>query len=137
MLVVLPLRLCVFSLLCDLLYLGGAEAGIWFPLALYSMVGGFVAVLATVLPGVVASMNRQVNKVGLTNLNAGLIVVSLYAVNIWLRLGEPANMAIAIVLSAIGVGVLAVSSRLGGETVHVQGVAVVTQPGARPPADRE
>lgn len=102
LLVVLPIGLWVFSLGCDLLYLGGAEAEIWSRLALYTMVGGFIgAFTALALPGFVAQMNVT------------LVVVGLYAVNIWLRLGDP-NLAIAIPLSVIGVGMLAVSSWLGG-----------------------
>jgi hypothetical protein len=101
-LVVLPIGLWVFSLLCDLLYLGGAEAEIWSRLALYTMVGGFIgAFTALALPGFVARMNVT------------LVVVGLYAVNIWLRLGDP-NLAIAVSLSAIGLGMLAFSSWLDG-----------------------
>jgi len=102
MLIVLPVGLWVFSLFCDLLYLGGAEAEIWSRLALYTMVGGFIgAFTALALPGFVTQMNLT------------LVVVALYAVNIWLRLGEP-NLPIAIALSVTGVGTLAVSSWLGG-----------------------
>ena len=102
LLVVLPAGLWVFSLFCDLLYLGGFEAEIWSRLALYAMVAGFVgAFTALALPGFVAQMNVT------------LIVVALYAVNIWLRLGEP-HLASAIALSVIGVAMLAVSSWLGG-----------------------
>src|SRR5688572_11408437 len=102
MLIVLPIGLWMFSLGCDLLYLGGAEAEIWSRLALYTMVGGFVgAFTAVALPGFVAQMN------------VSLVVLALYAVNIWLRLGDP-HLAMAITLSAIGVGVLATSSWLGG-----------------------
>jgi uncharacterized membrane protein len=103
MLVVLPVGLWVFSLFCDLLYLGGAEAEIWSRLALYTMVGGFIgAFTAMALPGFVAQMNVT------------LVVIALYAVNIWLRLGDPASLAIAILLSVTGIGILAVSSWLGG-----------------------
>src|SRR6185503_2974629 len=102
LLVVLPVGLWVLSLFCDLLYLGGAEAEIWSRLALYTMGGGFVgAFTAVVLPGFVAQMN------------VSLVVLALYAVNIWLRLGDT-HLAMAITLSVIGVGVLAVSSWLGG-----------------------
>jgi len=106
-LVVLPIGLWVFSLLCDLLYLGGGEAEIWSRLALYTMVGGFIgAFTALALPGFVARMNVT------------LIVVGLYAVNIWLRLGDP-NLAIAVSLSAIGLGMLAVSSWLEAQLARV------------------
>ena len=109
MLVVLPAGLWVFSLGCDLLYLGGAEAEIWSRLALYTMVGGFIgAFTALALPGFVAQMNVT------------LVVVGLYAVNIWLRLGDP-NLAIAITLSVIGVSMLAVSSWLEIQLLRVRG----------------
>ena len=109
MLIVLPIGLWMFSLGCDLLYLGGAEAEIWSRLALYTMVGGFVgAFTALALPGFVAQ------------LNVTLVVVGLYAVNIWLRLGDP-NLAIAITLSVIGVSMLAASSWLEAQLLRVHG----------------
>lgn len=98
LLTMLPVALWVFSLACDLLYLGGAEAELWSRLALYTMVGGFVcAFTALTLPGFVAQMN------------VSLIALALYAVNIWLRLGDP-HLTMAIALSVTGVCLLAVSS---------------------------
>ena len=98
LLVALPAGLWVASLLCDLLYLGGAAADLWSRLALYTMVGGFVGALALLtLPGFVPHMN------------VALVVVALYAANIWLRLGDP-HLTMAIALSVTGVGVLAMSS---------------------------
>jgi len=98
LLIALPVGLWVVSLLCDLLYLGGAAAELWSRLALYTMVGGFAGALtALTLPGFVAHMNVT------------LVVVALYAVNIWLRLGDP-HLTMAIALSVTGVGVLAMSS---------------------------
>lgn len=47
--------------------------------------------------------------------SVGLVVVALYAVNLWLRLGDPQVMAIA--LSVSGVGMLAASSWLDGARV--------------------
>jgi uncharacterized membrane protein len=98
LLIALPVGLWAFSLLCDLLYLSGAAAELWSRLALYTMVGGFVGALTLLtLPGFVAHMNVT------------LVVVALYAVNIWLRLGDP-HLTMAIALSITGVGMLAVSS---------------------------
>ena len=109
MLVVLPPGLWVFSLGCDLLYLGGAEAEIWSGLALYSMVGGFIAgFTALALPGFVARMNVT------------LIVVGLYAVNIWLRLGDP-HPGVAMTLSVIGLGMIAATSWLETQLLRVHG----------------
>jgi len=98
LLIALPVGLWLASLLCDLLYLGGAAPELWPRLALYTMVGGFAGALtALTLPGFVAHMNVT------------LVVVALYAVNIWLRLGDP-HLTMAIALSVTGVGVLAMSS---------------------------
>jgi hypothetical protein len=98
LLVALPAGLWVVSLLCDLLHLGGAAGELWSRLALYTMVGGFVGALTLLtLPGFVA------------HLNVTLVVVALYAGNIWLRLGDP-HLTMAIALSLTGVGMLAVSS---------------------------
>ena len=51
--------------------------------------------------------------------SVGLGVVTLYAVNVWLRLGDPHLMAVA--LSVSGVGMLAVSSWLDGARVRIRG----------------
>src|SRR5688572_7167418 len=108
LLVVLPVGLWVFSLFCDLLYLGGGEAEIWSRLALYAMVGGFVgAFTAMALSGFVAHMN------------VALVVVALYAVNIWLRLGDP-HLGLAIALSVTGVSMLAVASWLEAGLVRLR-----------------
>jgi uncharacterized membrane protein len=57
-----------------------------------------------------------------------LIVVALYAINIWLRasaLGiKDAGMSAPVLLSIVGVALLFVSGWLGGQMVHVYGVGV-------------
>ena len=113
LLAAIPLGLWIVSLFCDLLYLGGAEAALWSPLALYTLVGGVVAALAALVP--------RFKEFGLAHVPVNLIVVSLYAVNLWLRLGDSPNTGFAIVLSVIGVGLLVLSSWLGGARVRVQG----------------
>lgn len=113
-LIALPAGLWIVSLSCDLLYLGGAEAELWAPLALYTLVGGFVVALAAALP--------QLGKFGFAHVPVDLVVVSLYAVNLWIRLGDAPRTGVAIALSVIGVGILAVSW-LGGGAVRVQDVS--------------
>ena len=113
-LIALPVGLWVVSLFCDLLYLGGAEAAIWFPLALYTLAGGFVVALAAEVP--------RLKEFGFAHVPVNLVVVSLYALNLWLRLGDAPNTGVAIALSVIGVSILVVSSWLAGARVRVQGV---------------
>ena len=69
-----------------------------------------------------------VKKIALTHMTINLIVVALYAINIWLRAGEfgveGASLSTPVLLSIIGVGLLFVSGWLGGQMVHVYGVGV-------------
>jgi uncharacterized membrane protein len=115
LLIAVPAALWIGSLFCDLLYLAGAEAELWAPLALYTMVGGFIAALAAAVP--------RLKELSLAHVPVNLIVVSLYAVNVWLRLGDTPNTGLAIALSVIGVSLLAVSSWLGTARGGVQGVS--------------
>ena len=120
-LIVIPLGLWILSLFCDLLYLGGAEAELWSRLALYTMVGGLAGALAAAVPRfveLVSLAQRQAKKIGLTQLPVNLVVVTLYALNILLRLGDSPQLQLAIALSVIGVSVLALASWLGGEKAH-------------------
>lgn len=140
MLIVFPVGLWIFSLICDFIYLGGAPASVWSKVAFYTMVGGFVGALAAAVPGLIdlfSLIDRQVKKIALLHMAINLTVVTLYAVNIWLRTSDPNNLGVCIVLSVIGVGMLAVSGWLGGEMVHVHGVGVETPPGTGPAADRQ
>ena len=50
--------------------------------------------------------------------SVGLAVVALYAVNLWLRLGDPQVMAIALSVSAVGM--LAASNWLDGARVRIR-----------------
>ena len=102
------------SLFCDLLYVGGAEAAIWSPLALYTLVAGFAAALAAAVP--------QLRKLSLAHVPIHLIVLCLYAVNLLMRLGDSPNSALAIALSALGLAILAISSWLGAGRLRAEGV---------------
>jgi hypothetical protein len=70
------------------------------------MVGGFLAALAAAVP--------RLKEMSLAHVPVNLVVVGLYAVNLWLRLGERPDSSLAITLSVTGVSILAVSCWLGG-----------------------
>jgi uncharacterized membrane protein len=57
-------------------------------------------------------------------MSINLVAVALYAVNIWLRASATTNTGMPLVLSVIGVALLAVSGWLGGKMVHEHGVGV-------------
>lgn len=129
MLVVFPIALWIFSLICDLVALNVSTSAVWFTVAFYTMVGGLVGALAAAVPGLIDLLYYKggappVKKIALTHMGINLTVVALYAANIWLRAAGPDSMAIPILLSVVGVCMIAVSGWLGGQMVHVYGVGV-------------
>ena len=133
MLIVFPIGLWIFSLACDLIRLAGVPGDAWITVAFYSMVGGLIGALCAAVPGLIDLLYYKggtppVKKIALTHMTINLIVVALYAINIWLRsstLGiKDASMSTPVLLSIIGVALLFVSGWLGGQMVHVYGVGV-------------
>ncbi|MDP2247605.1 MAG: hypothetical protein Q8J65_05695, partial [Nitrosomonadales bacterium] len=51
MLVVFPIGLLVFSLICDLIALFSADQQVFHTVALYTMIGGFIGALFAAIPG--------------------------------------------------------------------------------------
>jgi uncharacterized membrane protein len=97
------------------------------------MVGGFIGALCAAVPGFIDLLFYKggappVKKIALTHMAINLTVVVLYAINIWLRANGPTSMSKSVstpvLLSIIGVALLAVSGWLGGQMVHVYGVGV-------------
>ncbi|MEC5409946.1 DUF2231 domain-containing protein [Paraburkholderia sp. MPAMCS5] len=133
MLVVFPIGLWIFSLICDLIRLAGASGDAWLTVAFFSMVGGLVGALCAAVPGFIdlifyKSFAPPVRKIALAHMAINLTVVVLYAINIWLRAGSSMSMnpgmSTPVVLSIVGVALLFVSGWLGGQMVHVYGVGV-------------
>ena len=143
MLIVFPVGLWIFSLVCDIVVLAGATSPGWQTAAFYTMVGGLVGALIAAVPGLIDLLSLHVPRlrtIALTHMTINLIVVALYAVNIWLRVQGTADMRVPVLLSVIAVILLAVSGWLGGEMVHVHGVGVedgATTPGAARTQTRE
>ncbi|MEO7207587.1 MAG: DUF2231 domain-containing protein, partial [Steroidobacteraceae bacterium] len=120
MLVVFPIGLWIFSLACDLIGLNVATPGVWFTVALYTMVGGLIGALAAAVPGLIDLLYYKggappVKKIALVHMTINLTAVVLYAVNIWLRTSSQGNMNTPVLLSVVGVCMIAVSGWLGGQ----------------------
>lgn len=133
MLVVFPIGLWIFSLVCDVIRVAGAPGDAWATVALYSMVGGLVGALCAAVPGFIDLLFYKgrappVKKIALTHMAINLTVVVLYAINMWLRTRSPSRMgpgmSVPVLLSIVGVALLFVSGWLGGQMVHVYGVGV-------------
>lgn len=138
MLVPIPIGLWIFSLVCDLIALGGYP-GAWSTVALYTMVGGIVGALLAAPPGLIdlLSLPAALRRIALAHMAINLTVVALYVINSWLRWPDPADFGGApLGLSLIAVGLLVVSGWLGGKMVYVHGVAVDAAPDTTAPGRR-
>jgi uncharacterized membrane protein len=133
MLVALPIGLWIFSLVSDVIYLMKWGGPVWNEVALYTMVGGVIGALVAAVPGFVdlLSMKGPAKKIGIWHMSINLLIVALYALNIWLRTSDSAGATPPVWLSGIAILLLGVSGWLGGEMVFVHGVAVEPQPKAK------
>lgn len=134
MLITFPIGLLVFSLICDLISLWSANVETWATVAFYTMVGGFIGALAAAIPGAIdllSLIDPRIKKIALLHMSLNLVAVTLYAVNIWLRMNSAENRGTPLLLSIVAVAILAVSGWLGAEMVHKHGVGVET--GSGPP----
>jgi uncharacterized membrane protein len=131
MLIVFPVGLFIFSLVCDLISTQSADPATWALVAFYTMVGGFIGALAAAIPGLIDLLSltdKGTKKTAITHMSINLVAVALYAVNIWMRMGSHAHTGTPLVLSVIAVALLAVSGWLGGKMVHEYGVGVDVAP---------
>jgi uncharacterized membrane protein len=139
MLVTFPIGLWIFSLICDIVFLTGSHAAVWATVAFYSMAGGILGALAAAVPGLIdlfSLKSQKVRRLGFTHMAINLTAVVLYAINIYLRISDPARVTGAFALSVAGVALIAVSGWIGGEIVHVHGVGVVAHGRERLPVPK-
>jgi uncharacterized membrane protein len=126
----LPLGLWAFSFVADVIVASSNVDEIeilWFTLGYYTMAGGLAGALLAAVPGFVDFVslgNRRLRRIASTHMAINLAVVALYAMNLWVRSEDPPSFEIGMGLSALALGLLAISGWLGGELVHVHGVGV-------------
>ena len=132
-LVPFPLGLWTFSFVCDLVNLFGWGGPVWKEVAFYTMAGGIVGALLAAVPGLIDLLSlsdSKVKRIGIWHMVVNLAAVATFVVDLWLRKQGPPDAKGPVVLSALGVILIGVSGRLGGEMVYVHGVAVEAPPAA-------
>ena len=133
MLVALPIGLWIFSLVSDVIYLMKWGGIVWNDVAFYTMAGGIVGALLAALPGLIDLISMSPGKakrIGIWHMCINLVVVALFAINLWLRTVAAPRANPPLWLSVIGIVLLGISGWLGGEMVYVHGIAVEPQPSA-------
>lgn len=136
MLVAIPIGLWIFSLACDVIRVMGGTSPNWQIAAYYTLVGGILGALVAAVPGFIdmLSLPRGLKRIALIHMTINLTVVALYVWNAYLR--KHGGIDLAVWLSLIAVGLLAVSGWLGGKMVYVHGVAVDIPPEPAPTTKR-
>lgn len=126
MLVPIPIGLWIFSFVCDLLFVFGSGASLWFTLGYWTMIGGVVGALIAAIPGVIdmLSLRGGVKKLALVHMALNITAVLIYAVNIGMRISGTAVAGLPLAFSIAGVILLGISGWLGGHMVYVHRVAV-------------
>jgi uncharacterized membrane protein len=91
------------------------------------MVGGTVAALLAAPFGLLDLLsvgNPGTRRIGIMHMSLNLVIVAMFAVNLWLRTRQVTGEGLPTTLSAIAVLLLVGSGWLGGEMVYVHGVGV-------------
>src|SRR2546429_8573494 len=130
MLIVFPIALWIFSLICDFIYHAGPHNVFWKDVAFYSMVAGVIGALLAAIPGFIDYLsltNRRVKRIATTHMILNIIVLALFLFNLGIRYtASPGSELSAVVLSIVAIALLAVSGWLGGSLVHVYAVGIET-----------
>lgn len=128
MLVVFPMGLLMATIIFDIIR-GISGNPIWSHSAWWMMaVGGLLGLVAAVFGAIdwlaIPDASRA-KKVGVYHAGANVFALLLFLVSWLLRIPNPGTpSALAIIFSAVGVGVLLVSGWLGGELLNRLGVGV-------------
>lgn len=117
----------VISFASDLICLAGGNPAVWNVVAYYTMLGGIVGALLAALPGLVDLLSLPpgpIKKTAVTHMGVNLLVVAIYICNAWIRHGNPQDLKLPMILSAVTVLMLLFSGWLGGKMVFEGGVGV-------------
>ena len=126
MLVGIPIGLCTFSFVADLIRLLGSGKPVWFDLAFYAIAGGLVGALVAAVPGLVDYLSitsDRVRDIAFAHMITAFFVVVMFGLSLWVRWqGDHGILPVA--LSAVGLVLLGLVGWLGGEMVFVHGMGM-------------
>ena len=131
MLIVFPIALWIFSLVCDAFFHLGSHDPFWKSVAFYTMAGGIVGALLAAIPGFIDYLSltdHQVKKIATTHMVLNLFIVAMFLFNLGLRYNaSPSSDLFAVALSVIAIGMMAVSGWLGGSLVYEHRVGIASK----------
>jgi uncharacterized membrane protein len=128
MLVPFPIGLWVFSFVADVIFLMGWGPPVWNDVAFYTMVGGTLTALLAAPFGLfdfLSIRDPRTRQIGATHLALNLVIVAMFAADIWLRTQTGTSAGLPVIISFVAVSLLVVSGWLGGEMVFTHGAGVL------------
>ena len=88
MLIVFPIALWIFSLICDLIYHAGSHNVFWKEVAFYTIVAGVIGAVLAAIPGFIDYLsltNRRLKRIATTHMILNVIVLALFLFNLGVR----------------------------------------------------
>ena len=126
MIVGIPIGLCTFSFVADLIRVLGLGRAVWFDVAFYAIAGGILGALIAAIPGLIDYLSitdARVRDMAFAHMVTAFFVVALFGFSLWLRWGGDMGF-LPIGVSLVGVILLGVVGWLGGEMVFVHGMGM-------------
>jgi uncharacterized membrane protein len=130
MLVPLPIGLWIFALVADVVIHAGGDPG-WRTAAFYAIGVGIVGALLAAIPGLIDLVSLPpgpTRRTGIIHMVLNLLAVAIFAINFLTRF-KTVDHSGRLLLTALGIVVIAISGWLGGKLVYEGGVGVA--PSAR------
>lgn len=131
MLIVLPLGLWVFAVICYAIYLLGAAA-VWRTVSLYAMGGGIVGGLLAAIPGAMDFLTlpkSHVQTVALTHMISNVVALTIFTIAFILAIAWQGHEVAPFILSLFGLLAVGTGGWLGGSLVYEHGLGVVSREG--------
>ncbi|OHB56077.1 MAG: hypothetical protein A2Y07_03155 [Planctomycetes bacterium GWF2_50_10] len=126
MLIVFPLGLLTFSLVCQVINLA-SPAQQWTTAAIYTMGGGIIGGLLAAMPGFIDLISippSKARKKGIWHMTLNLTVVLLFIIAFYIAVRDDQISRPVFALSLTAVILAIISGWLGGDLVYIHGIAV-------------
>jgi uncharacterized membrane protein len=126
MLIVFPLGLWVFSVVCYLIYLL-SSVPVWRTVSLYAMGGGIVGGVLAAIPGAIDFLTlpkSRVQTIALSHMISNVVALTIFIIAFALAVFGREHSVVPFVLSIFGLAAVGTGGWLGGSLVYEHGVGV-------------
>lgn len=126
MLVVFPIGLWVFSIVCYAIFLATAVP-VWRTVSLYSMGGGVVGGILAAIPGIVDFLTLSQSRVltiAMSHMISNTVALTIFTISLLLGILWEGHTLVPFILSLFGLLAMGIGGWLGGSLVYEHGVGV-------------